>query len=113
MEPRASGITSPKPGLQHDGRSYHTGTTSLQHNGRSYHTGTTGFGTTEIAQRAFQKRDSPHPNEEKVCDRLATDAERAAHQPPPRRAARESVKKGTISRAEGGQLQAPVGPPLQ
>jgi hypothetical protein len=36
-------------------------------------------------------------------------AERAALQPP-RRAAPESFKIATISRAEGGQLQAPVGP---
>jgi len=36
-------------------------------------------------------------------------AERAALQLPPRRAAK-SVKMATISRAEGGQLQAPVGP---
>jgi len=36
-------------------------------------------------------------------------AERVALQLPPRRAAHGSIKKGTISRAEGGQLQAPVG----
>jgi hypothetical protein len=36
-------------------------------------------------------------------------AERAALQLPPRRAAK-TVKMRTISRAEGGQLQAPVGP---
>ncbi len=35
-------------------------------------------------------------------------AQRAALQLPPRRAA-ETVKMRTISRAEGGQLQAPVG----
>jgi len=39
-------------------------------------------------------------------------AERIALQLPPRRAARDAFKKATISRAEGGQLQAPVGPPL-
>ncbi len=37
-------------------------------------------------------------------------AQRAALQLPPRRAVK-SVKKATISRAEGGQLQAPVSPP--
>jgi hypothetical protein len=35
--------------------------------------------------------------------------QRAALQLPPRRAALESAKIRTISRAEGGQLQAPVG----
>jgi hypothetical protein len=38
-----------------------------------------------------------------------TAAERAALQLPPRRAAK-TVKIAPISRAEGGQLQAPVGP---
>jgi hypothetical protein len=37
-------------------------------------------------------------------------AERPALQLRPRRAAQDGFKKGTISRAEGGQLQAPVGP---
>jgi len=37
-------------------------------------------------------------------------AQRAALQLPPRRAAQAAFKKRTISRAEGGQLQAPVGP---
>ncbi len=37
-------------------------------------------------------------------------AERLALQLPTRRAARDDFKKRTISRAEGGQLQAPVGP---
>ncbi len=37
-------------------------------------------------------------------------AQRVALQLPPRRAAQDDIKKGTISRAEGGQLQAPVGP---
>ena len=36
-------------------------------------------------------------------------AERVALQLSPRRAAQDDLKKGTISRAEGGQLQAPVG----
>jgi len=36
-------------------------------------------------------------------------AERAALQLPPRRAPQDDFKKRTISRAEGGQLQAPVG----
>ncbi len=35
--------------------------------------------------------------------------QRVALQLPPRRAAQDDFKKGTISRAEGGQLQAPVG----
>jgi len=37
-------------------------------------------------------------------------AERVALQLPPRRAAKDAFKKRTILRAEGGQLQAPVGP---
>ncbi len=37
-------------------------------------------------------------------------AQRPALQLPPRRAAQNDFKKGTISRAEGGQLQAPVSP---
>ncbi len=37
-------------------------------------------------------------------------AQRAALQLPPRCVASDDLKKGTISRAEGGQLQAPVGP---
>ena len=37
--------------------------------------------------------------------------QRVAHQLPPRRAAHDAFKKATILRAEGGQLQAPVGPP--
>jgi len=36
-------------------------------------------------------------------------AERIALQLPPRRAAQDDFKKATISRAEGGQLQARVG----
>jgi len=36
-------------------------------------------------------------------------AQRVALQLPPRRAAQGDFKKATISRAEGGQLQAPVG----
>ncbi len=36
--------------------------------------------------------------------------QRAALQLPPRRAAQDDFKKGTISRAEGGQLQARVSP---
>ncbi len=36
-------------------------------------------------------------------------AQRLALQLPPRRAAQDELKKATISRAEGGQLQAPVG----
>ncbi len=39
-------------------------------------------------------------------------AERVALQLPPRRAASESAKMPTISRAEGGQLQALVSPRL-
>jgi hypothetical protein len=35
-------------------------------------------------------------------------AERPAVQLPPRRALQDAFKKATISRAEGGQLQAPV-----
>ena len=42
---------------------------------------------------------------------LMATAQRLALQLPPRRAARESVKMATISRAEGGQLQARVSPP--
>jgi len=38
-------------------------------------------------------------------------AQRAALQLPPRRAPQDAFKKGAISRAEGGQLQAPVGWP--
>src|SRR5207302_1142261 len=45
QEPRPSGITFPSTCLQHNGRSYHTDTTSTQHHERSYHTGTTGLGT--------------------------------------------------------------------
>ena len=37
-------------------------------------------------------------------------AQRVALQLPPRRAPQDDFKKRTISRAEGGQLQAPVGP---
>src|SRR5262249_52858308 len=37
-------------------------------------------------------------------------AQRTALQLPPRRAPQDSLKNRTISRAEGGQLQAPVGP---
>jgi len=37
-------------------------------------------------------------------------AERAALQLPPRRALQDDFKKRTILRAEGGQLQALVGP---
>ncbi len=37
-------------------------------------------------------------------------AQRVALQLPPRRAAQDDIKKATISRAEGGQLQAPVRP---
>ncbi len=40
---------------------------------------------------------------------LITAAERLALQLPPRRAQQDECKKATISRAEGGQLQAPVG----
>ncbi len=36
-------------------------------------------------------------------------AQRVALQLPPRRAAQDDLKNRTISRAEGGQLQAPVG----
>jgi len=36
-------------------------------------------------------------------------AQRHALQLPPRRAPQDDTKIGTISRAEGGQLQAPVG----
>jgi hypothetical protein len=36
-------------------------------------------------------------------------AERPALQLPPRRAAQDDLKKPSISRAEGGPLQAPVG----
>src|SRR6266540_1080094 len=38
-------------------------------------------------------------------------AQRVALQLPPRRAQQDDFKKRTISRAEGGQLQAPVGAP--
>src|SRR6266542_3468363 len=95
-EPRASGITLP--------------VTSLPHNERSYHIGTTRADTTERAQRAFRMRDSPHHIEKRSANHVATDAERLALQLPPRRAASESAKIPTISRAEGGQLQAPVRP---
>ena len=94
-EPRASGITLP--------------VTSLPHNERSYHIGTTRADTTERAQRAFRMRDSPHHIEKRSANHVATDAERVALQLPPRRARPDSFKKGTISRAEGGQLQALVG----
>jgi len=40
---------------------------------------------------------------------LIAGAQRVALQLPPRRAAQDDFKKATISRAEGGQLQAPVG----
>ncbi len=47
---------------------------------------------------------------EKAIDTLpACAAQRAALQLPPRRAPSESAKIATISRAKGGQLQAPVG----
>jgi len=45
----------------------------------------------------------------KVSHGFDAAAERLALQLPPRRAPLDSFKKGTISRAEGGQLQAPVG----
>src|SRR6266545_6337243 len=93
-EPRASGITLP--------------VTSLPHNERSYHIGTTRADTTERAQRAFRMRDSPHHIEKRSANHVATDAERVALQLPPRRAASESAKIPTISRAEGGQLQHPM-----
>jgi len=41
---------------------------------------------------------------------LTVAAQRVALQLPPRRAPSDDIKKATISRAEGGQLQAPVGP---
>src|SRR6266508_3527903 len=94
-EPRASGITLP--------------VTSLPHNERSYHIGTTRADTTERAQRAFRMRDSPHHIEKRSANHVATDAERPALQLPPRRGAK-AVKMHTISRAEGGQLQARVRP---
>jgi len=40
---------------------------------------------------------------------LMAATQRHALQLPPRRAASENAKNRTISRAEGGQLQAPVG----
>src|SRR5687767_10826491 len=50
-------------------RAFHTtgaritpSTTGTPHHERSNHTGTTSEGTTDLAQRAFQMRDSPHPN---------------------------------------------------
>jgi hypothetical protein len=42
---------------------------------------------------------------------LRLSAQRPALQLPPRRASANDFKKGTIARAEGGQLQAPVGRP--
>jgi hypothetical protein len=52
-------ITLPRTGTQHNERPYHAGITSFPHNAPAYHTGTTGAGTTEDAQRAFRKRNSP------------------------------------------------------
>ena len=92
MEPRSFGITHgttgrawnhaqhriglPIPGFPHTEPAYHAGTTSFPHTEPAYHAGTTsfphhgpsyhfcipGFGTPEAAQRAFTKRDSPHPH---------------------------------------------------
>jgi hypothetical protein len=50
----------------------------------------------------------PSPRVESMYASAPT-AERAALQLPPRRALPDGFKKPTISRAEGGQLQAPVG----
>jgi hypothetical protein len=44
---------------------------------------------------------------------LDLSTQRAALQLPPRRAPQDDLKMHTISRAEGGQLQAPVGAPLR
>jgi len=75
-EPRPSGITRGTPGLHlnHAHREsrrpsrarrttgVHTTPciTGTPHHGLSYHAGTTGLGTTEVAQRAFRKRNSAH-----------------------------------------------------
>src|SRR6266542_5030335 len=45
-----------------------------------------------------------------VVRRVNGPAQRLALQLPPRRGAQDAFKKATISRAEGGQLQAPVRP---
>jgi hypothetical protein len=57
-------------------------TTSFQHNEPSYHACTTGIRTTEIAQRAARKPDSPHPKRKGNDNCAATGAERFAVQPP-------------------------------
>jgi hypothetical protein len=52
-------------------------------------------------------------NEEAIVGRKTWyAAQRLALQLPPRRALQDDFKKGTISRAEGGQLQARVSPPV-
>jgi hypothetical protein len=66
----------PRTGALHNGLPYHARTTSFQHNRPSYHACTTGFCTTDSAQRAFRKHDSPHPKRTRNGNHAATDAER-------------------------------------
>ena len=77
-EPRPSRITFPSTCLPHNGRAYHTGTTSTQHNERSYHTLHNGLrhdgnGTTRLQEARFTtsktKKNDTH---------AATGAERVA-----------------------------------
>jgi len=61
--------------------------------------GTTSTGTTELAQRAFRKRNSLHPHHEKACHPRFPDAERSGIQLP-RARPKNTVKKRTIARAQ-------------
>jgi hypothetical protein len=73
-------------------------TTSFQHNGPAYHACTTGIRTTEIAQRAARKPDSPHPKRKGNDNCAATGAERAAHQLRPRCAHKTTSKTNDLAR---------------
>ena len=53
-------------GNLHNGPAYHTCTTGNLHNAPAYQAGTTGFGTTDLAQHAFKKCDSPYPHRKGV-----------------------------------------------
>jgi len=50
----------PTTGIPHHGRAYHFCTTGNPHHGPPCHTGTTSARTTEVAQQAFEKPDSPN-----------------------------------------------------
>jgi len=81
-------------------------TTSNPHNELPYHTGTTSAGTTERAERAFHKRDSPHHIEKGMVTTLP----RVPNGLPfsCRERAATSVSKCKRSRARSGQLQCRV-----